>query len=477
VDGTGSGGGGAGFEGSTNPASGRGGTGIVVVRYDLPVVTISANSGTGSASSTSLNVNSSGQVTLPTRNTLLRDGYVFGGWNTAENGTGTNYLENATFTPTANTTLFARWFPRATFDGNGQLTDASTVPAPQAITSTSANNSLPIPYSLRKGLYRFGGWNANSAGTGTNTNGSNVDIFDVVEPYLRLEAANYNTSTNVWTATNGANVPASKVKSPANISKVTNIPTSGVGGTETFTALRGTAAAGIALGNERLSNGFTFCTVARPTTTQTTAGAANGGRIFDGVTGNWLVGWWAGYQGSFYHEGFMNNPTTARNTNFHVICDRPKSNRFDGVQVGTTGDGSTTLPEMSINNGNFTDGSTITPVYKLEVTPWEVAEVIIYDRTLGDTDVLRVESYLKYRYGVTAATNVSYTLGSATASYGTSTPQTLFAQWNSVITFDSNTATTGTAPVNQTITGTGATLTGNTGNLPHPKSLIGWMWG
>ena len=66
-------------------------------------------------------------------------------------------------------------------------------------------------------------------------------------------------------------------------------------------------------------------------------------------------------------------------------------------------------------------------------------------------------------------------MGSATASYGTSTPQTLFARWNSVITFDSNTATIGTAPANQTITGTGATLTGNTGNLAKGSlAFLGW---
>jgi uncharacterized repeat protein (TIGR02543 family) len=474
VDATGSGGGGGGFEGGSNQISGRGGSGIVVVRYDLPVVTISANSGSGSPSATTLNVNSNNQVTLPRKDSLERNGYTFGGWNTATDGTGTNYAENATFTPTGNVTLHARWFPIATFNGNSQSTDASTVPAPINITSTSANNTLPIPYSLRKGLYRFGGWNTNSTGTGTNTNGSNVDIYDLAEPYLRLEAANYNTSTNVWIATNGANVPATKVKSPVNITKVTNIPTSGVGATETFTALRGTRASGIALGNAELSNGFTFCAVARPTNTQAT-GWENGGRLFDAVTGNWLVGWWGGYQGSFFHEGWMNNSTTTRNNNFHVICDRPAVSRFDGSALGSNGSGSSTLPEMSINNGNYTGGNTRTPAGSAETSDWEVAEIIVYDRTLVDADVLRVESYLKYRYGVTAATNGSYTLGSAAASYGTATPQTVFAQWNSVITFDTNSATTGTAPANQTITGTGAALSGNTGSLAKGAlAFLGW---
>ena len=468
ADGTGSGGGGGGFEGGTNASSGRGGSGIVIVRYDMPTVTFDVNSGTGAPSYSSQMVNTSGQVTLPTKNTIARTGYVFGGWNTAANGTGTNYAESAVITPTSNTTLYARWYPLATFNGNGFLTDVSTVPSPVAITSTTASNALPIPYSLRKGTFRFGGWNTNETGTGTNTAGTNVDIYDLKEPYLRLEAQNYNTTTNIWTATNGASVPASKVKSPANISKVLNTSSSGFGASETFTAIRGTTAAGIALGNASLSNGFTFCAVARPTTVQATTGAANGGRIFDGVTGNWLIGWWAGYQGNFYHEGWMNNPTTVRTTNYQVVCDRPASNRIYGTQVGTTGSGSTTLPEMSINNGSYTNGASG------ENSPWEVAEVIIYDRTLSDTDVLKVESYLKYRYGLSSATNASYTVGSATASYQTAAPQTVYAQWNSVITYDAN-GGTGSVPTNTTITGTGGALATNTGNLANGvNAFLGW---
>ena len=480
TDNTGSGGGGAGFVGGTNGTSGRGGSGVVIVRYTVPLftVTFDANSGSGSAGSATVSqvvTNAYGAVTLSTQGTLSRTGYIFGGWNTAANGSGTNYSAGASYTPTSNITLYARWYPIATFNGNGYTTDASTVPAQQSITATTATNSLPIPYSMRKNTYRFGGWNTNETGTGTNSSGSNVDIYDLKEPYLRLEASNYNTVTNTWVATNGANIPSSKIKSAANISKVTNTNASGFGGTETFTAIRGTAAAGIALGNASLSAGFTFCAVARPTTTQVTGSTAFGGRIFDGVTGNWLAGWWAGYQGSFFHEGWMNNSTTARNTNFHLLCDRPASNRFDGTQVGTTGSGSTTLPEMSINNGNFTAGSTIsTPANTAEVTPWEVAEIIIYDRTLSDSDVLKVESYFKYRYGVTAASNASYTLGSTAGTYQTAVPQTLYAQWNSVIVYDAN-GGTGTVPANTTITGTGGALASNTGNLANgANAFLGW---
>lgn len=52
---------------------------------------------------------------------LARTGYVFDGWNTNAGGTGTPYAEGASITPTANTTLYAKWvattFP-ITFDSN-----------------------------------------------------------------------------------------------------------------------------------------------------------------------------------------------------------------------------------------------------------------------------------------------------------------------------------------------------------------------
>ena len=40
---------------------------------------------------------------------LIKRPYTFAGWNTAVDGTGTNYDVGDTFTITANTILYARW--------------------------------------------------------------------------------------------------------------------------------------------------------------------------------------------------------------------------------------------------------------------------------------------------------------------------------------------------------------------------------
>ena len=43
-------------------------------------------------------------------NTFLRDGYVFSGWNTKKDGSGTAYEDKAVFAvPAADTVLFAQW--------------------------------------------------------------------------------------------------------------------------------------------------------------------------------------------------------------------------------------------------------------------------------------------------------------------------------------------------------------------------------
>ena len=61
---------------------------------------------------------------------LVKAGYVWSGWNTQPNGEGTTYQANATFTITANTTLYAKWNAKT-------ITDLSYTGTP---TKTSYNS-------------------------------------------------------------------------------------------------------------------------------------------------------------------------------------------------------------------------------------------------------------------------------------------------------------------------------------------------
>ena len=62
---------------------------------------------------------------------LVRTGCTFAGWNTKADGTGTNYAADATFSISANTTLYAKWTATVTWKANNVIvkTDDIVVPA------------------------------------------------------------------------------------------------------------------------------------------------------------------------------------------------------------------------------------------------------------------------------------------------------------------------------------------------------------
>lgn len=71
-------------------------------------VTYDNNGGSGTMTDSNSPYFMNSTVTTKT-NSFTRDGYSFNGWNTASDGSGTGYAEGATFTISANTTLFAQW--------------------------------------------------------------------------------------------------------------------------------------------------------------------------------------------------------------------------------------------------------------------------------------------------------------------------------------------------------------------------------
>jgi len=48
-------------------------------------------------------------IDLPDGSGLSKSGYIFGGWNTKADGTGTNYSANSAYTVNGNVTLYAKW--------------------------------------------------------------------------------------------------------------------------------------------------------------------------------------------------------------------------------------------------------------------------------------------------------------------------------------------------------------------------------
>ncbi len=92
-----------------------------------------------------------------------RDGFVFSGWNTAADGSGTAYADGATYAFTASATLFAQWIVNTsfavTFNGNGSTSGLTPPETNNESTALTAN------VFSRTG-YAFTGWNTIADGTG-----------------------------------------------------------------------------------------------------------------------------------------------------------------------------------------------------------------------------------------------------------------------------------------------------------------------
>ena len=169
-----------------------------------------------------------GKVTLPTP---TRTGYTFTGWNTKSDGSGaTAGLGGASYTPTANTTLYAQWKINsytATFNANGGST-----PSPSTITKNYGSTLGTLPTTSRTG-YTFKGWYTAASGgseisTSTTVTGNvtyyaqwNVNSYTVTQYHYYYHEANaswvqFNTTSD--TKTYGSTFTPYNVTAPSGYS-------------------------------------------------------------------------------------------------------------------------------------------------------------------------------------------------------------------------------------------------------------------
>ncbi len=77
--------------------------------FEEATVTISFNANGGNGQLDEITVKQGKETQLPNNETITRQGYVFKGWNTMQDGSGTTYNNNANITATEDTTLYAMW--------------------------------------------------------------------------------------------------------------------------------------------------------------------------------------------------------------------------------------------------------------------------------------------------------------------------------------------------------------------------------
>ena len=138
-----------------------------------------------------------------TENAFTRTGYIFTGWNSKADGTGTPYadkqeVENLTATRDAVVTMYAQWTPiiyYVAFDKNGGTGTDMMV---QKFIYDTAQELFENAYT-RKG-YNFDGWNSKANGSGTpytdkqSVKNLSVTQDDMVTLYAQWQIITYTIS-------------------------------------------------------------------------------------------------------------------------------------------------------------------------------------------------------------------------------------------------------------------------------------------
>jgi len=121
---------------------------LSAIWFDAYAVSFNANGGSGAVPS-SITVRTGSSGTLPGGDGLSKTGYIFGGWNTDSSGAGTDYYPGASYTPTGNITLYARWDILLT---ENVWTDGS-------IDSSAAGASVWYSFNVTSGTTYYVWWN------------------------------------------------------------------------------------------------------------------------------------------------------------------------------------------------------------------------------------------------------------------------------------------------------------------------------
>jgi|TARA_B110000259_G_scaffold157683_1_gene179703 hypothetical protein len=145
------------------------------------------------------------------------------------------------------------------------------------------------------------------------------------------------------------------------------------------------------------------------------------GRLIEGHSGNYLLGFHGGYRNSIYWNGtaaeYNSGIATTNNvTDPHIYSYvRDHSNnsikaKIDGDVLKTfTSTNSGSGIRLDINQGQF----------KSESSDSRIGEFIIFDKKLSDVEIGKVESYLASKYGLTVSNNDGGTGGDYVSTGGT----------------------------------------------------------
>ncbi len=158
---------------------------------------------------------------------LAYPAYFFNGWNTAADGTGTDYSANQTFIINADTGLYAKWIDSAAvsyrltyYDNNS---DIGAVPVDNTFYISGDTAVILENYgNLARAGYTFSGWNTSADGSGTNyAPGSQVVVSSNIALYANWQlqvmvSTDFSTGidANFFVTTSGISLSSGTVLIP-----------------------------------------------------------------------------------------------------------------------------------------------------------------------------------------------------------------------------------------------------------------------
>jgi hypothetical protein len=319
----------------------------------------------------------------------------------------TKFVPPSDYSSQGDTTLQATWVSQVTYDGNKQT--SGSAPAPQVVTNAGA--TVAAVGTLARSGFVFTGWNTAADGTGTRfapgaalTNDGNKLLYAqwvlpvslaagainpaTLNPYMRLVASDYDATNKVWRDSSGNSRNVTRV-----IGSPTLVTTTGNGATKSFQTIAGGTADKFYFDNDPISTNWTVFALSR------FSGANNRNRIISGnyaadayqdSSGNWLFGQYGGKAGLAHYNGWVSPDSTPAGlnlTDWVMSTAYPSNYRYNGIARGTSG-GTAELPPLGINT--FTG----------QQSDYQVAEVIIFNRTLTLSEIRQIEDYFDEKYGL-----------------------------------------------------------------------------
>ena len=325
----------------------------------------------------------------------------------------TNALNAAKFVPptdyssTGDTTLQATWVSQITYDGNKQT--SGVAPAPQMVTNGGA--TVASVGTLARSGFIFVGWNTAADGSGTRFAPGTALINDgnkllyaqwvlpvalpvaainptTLSPYMRLVATDYDATNKIWRDSSGNSRNVTRV-----IGNPTLVTTTGNGSSKSIQTIAGGTADKFYFDNDPISTNWTVFALSRYSSASNRARIISGNNstgVAEDSNANWLFGQWGGQAAVAHYNGWVSATTAPAGltlTDWVMSTAYPSNYRYNGIVRGTSG-GSAELPPLGINT------------WTGEQSDYQVAEVIIFNRTLSLSEIRQIEDYFAERYGL-----------------------------------------------------------------------------